>query len=202
MGEHFDPPKTALILGYPILSLCNPFLSMGRTFSDCCWIHCYPLSSMTYLYVETRKPIVLTRNPNVWILKQDISGYVRILKGYLMDMQQDIVWIWKDIAWICGITWLRIAGAGLKVRFTVIAATLIWISVRSFVSGSPRLKVPCRFSSSEARDWGHPLLVSMAIRRFCLPSKKAVLTFEATDCAGSRFRFQLLLDVLSHFQYW
>ena len=48
---------------------------------------------MTYLIVETRNPIVLTRNPNVWILKQDISGYVRILKGYLMDMQQDIVWI-------------------------------------------------------------------------------------------------------------
>ncbi len=65
------------------------------------------------------------------------------MKGYRLDM------------WII---WLRIAGARLKVRFTVIAATLIWISVSSFVSGPPRLKVPCRFSSLEARDCGHPSL--------------------------------------------
>jgi hypothetical protein len=50
----FEPPITALIPGYPLISLCNLFIFMGQTFLHktlSMVIHGYPWNPRKYLHI-------------------------------------------------------------------------------------------------------------------------------------------------------
>ncbi len=51
-------------------------------------------------------------------------------------MYKDMLWISKNFYEYIWITWLRIAGVNVRFRATVIAAALIWLSVRVGCTGS------------------------------------------------------------------
>ncbi len=102
-GEHFDPPKAALIQGYPITSLCNPFIFMGEHFQKLS----NPLISFVIhehifmwkgenliceksVCADIKAGYLWTCQDIEWILNGYATGYRVDMKGYRLDMWNNL----------------------------------------------------------------------------------------------------------------